>query len=93
MGLFNALKEKAIADRQRIVLPESTEPRTLQAANQVIAEGIADVILIGEPEKILEQAAELNLTHINQATIVNPTTTHSSKNMPSCSTNCASQKA
>ena len=72
MGLFNALKEKAIADRQRIVLPESTEPRTLQAANQVIAEGIADVILIGEPEKILEQAAELNLTHINQATIVNP---------------------
>lgn len=72
MGLFNALKEKAIADRQRIVLPESTEPRTLQAANQVIAEGIADVILIGEPEKILEQATDLNLTHINQAKIVNP---------------------
>ena len=72
MGLFNALKEKAIADKQRIVLPESTEPRTLQAANQVIAEGIADVILIGEPEKILEQATELNLTHINQAKIVNP---------------------
>ncbi len=70
MGLFNALKEKAIACRQRIVLPEGTESRTLQAANQVIAEGIADVILIGKPEDIKTEAAELGLTHIDQAKIV-----------------------
>ena len=44
MGLFNTLKDKAIADRQRIVLPEGTEPRTLQAANQVITDGVADII-------------------------------------------------
>ena len=71
MGLFSKLKEKAIAQKQRIVLPESTEYRTLQAANQVIAEGIADIILIGDPAKIKEQAEELGLTHIHLARIVN----------------------
>ena len=59
MGLFNTLKDKAIANRQRIILPEGTEPRTLQAANQVIADGIADIILIGNPEKIAEAANDL----------------------------------
>ncbi|MDD6346514.1 MAG: phosphate acetyltransferase, partial [Lachnospiraceae bacterium] len=62
----------AIANKQRIVLPESTEPRTLTAADQVIAEGIADVILIGEPKEIMAKANELNLTHIGEARIVNP---------------------
>ena len=72
MGLFNTLKDKAIADRQRIVLPEGTEPRTLQAANQVIADGVADIILIGNPAEIMKEAEDLNLTHIHEATIVDP---------------------
>lgn len=72
MGLFNTLKEKAIANRQHIILPEGTEPRTLQAANQVLADGIADISLIGDPQKIMEKATELNLTHIGDATIINP---------------------
>lgn len=70
MGLFNTLKDKAIADRQRIVLPEGTEPRTLQAANQVIADGVADIILIGNPAEIMKEAEDLNLTHIHEATII-----------------------
>ena len=72
MELFNTLKDKAVACKQRIVLPESTEYRTLQAANQVIAEGIADIILIGEPSDIYAKTEALCLTHINQARIVNP---------------------
>ena len=72
MDLFKNLKATAIANKQRIVLPESTEPRTLTAADQVIAEGIADVILIGEPKEIMAKANELNLTHIGEARIVNP---------------------
>lgn len=72
MGLFNTLKDKAIADRQRIVLPEGTEPRTLQAANQVIADGVADIILIGNPAEIMKEAEDLNLTHIHEATIIDP---------------------
>ena len=58
MDLFKNLKATAIANKQRIVLPESTEPRTLKAADQVIAEGIADVILIGEPDEIMAKAKE-----------------------------------
>lgn len=72
MGLFNTLKDKAIANRQRIVLPEGTEPRTLQAANQVIADGIADIFLIGDPAKIREEANDLGLTHIGEAKIIDP---------------------
>ena len=41
--LFEKLKSNAIAKRQRIVLPESTEPRTLTAAARIIADGIADI--------------------------------------------------
>ena len=51
--LFEKLKSNAIAKRQRIVLPESTEPRTLTAASRVIADGIADVMLIGDKTEIL----------------------------------------
>ncbi len=52
MGLFEKLTAKAKASRQRIVLPEGTEPRTLTAADRIIAEGIADIILIGDPKEI-----------------------------------------
>ena len=72
MDLFKTLKATAIANKQRVVLPESTEPRTLKAADTIIAENIADVILIGEPAEIQAKVAELNLTHIDQARIVNP---------------------
>lgn len=72
MDLFKTLKENAVANKQRIVLPESTEPRTLKAADQVIAEGIADITLIGEPSEIMAKANELNLTHIGEARVVNP---------------------
>ena len=44
IDLFKELKARAKANKQRIVLPESTEIRTLQAANQVLAEEVADVI-------------------------------------------------
>lgn len=70
--LFNSLKLNAIANKQRIILPEGTESRTLVAANQAIAEGIADIILIGDPDKVKEAAAEMNLSHIQHATIINP---------------------
>ena len=73
MGLFEKLTAKAKSSRQRIVLPEGTEPRTLTAAARIIAEGIADVILIGKPEEIMAKANELKLTNIENATLVDPT--------------------
>lgn len=72
MGLFEKLKEKAIALRQRIVLPEGTEPRTLTAADRIIAEGIATVFLLGKPDEILGLADKLSLPNITKATIIDP---------------------
>ncbi len=72
MGLFDALKDKAMLNKQRIVLPEGTEPRTLTAANQLIADGVANIILIGVPDEIYTAAQNMNLSHIKSATIINP---------------------
>ncbi len=72
MGLFDKLTERAKNQRQRIVLPEGTEPRTLTAADRILAERIADIILIGDPRDILAMAKELNLENIKKATIINP---------------------
>jgi phosphate acetyltransferase len=72
MGLFDKLTAKARANRQRIVLPEGTEPRTLLAADRILADGLADIILIGDPAEIKRMAVELSLQNIDKATIVNP---------------------
>ena len=70
--LFEELRAKACSNRQRIVLPESTEPRTMRAADRLIADGIAHVVLIGNRDEILAKAQEMSLTHLAEATIVNP---------------------
>ena len=72
MALIEQLVAKAKANRQRIVLPEGTEERTLKAANRVLEEGVADLILLGDPQQITEQAEQLGLAHIAKATIIDP---------------------
>ncbi|MDE7375378.1 MAG: phosphate acetyltransferase [Muribaculaceae bacterium] len=72
MDLFEKLTKRAKANKQRIVLPEGNEPRTLTAADRIIADDIAHVILIGDAVEIKNMAAELNLANIGKATIVNP---------------------
>ncbi len=58
--------------QKRIVLPESTEERTLKAADIILRDQIAKVILIGPRNKILEHASNHNLQHIAKAQIVDP---------------------
>ena len=72
MSLFEKLTAKAKSNRQRIVLPEGTEPRTLTAASRLLGDDIADIILIGDQTEIKLLATELKLDHIEKATIVNP---------------------
>lgn len=72
MSLFDQLTSRAKANPQRIVLPEGTELRTLTAANRIVGEGLAHVTLIGDTEEIKKIAAELNLSHIAETTIVDP---------------------
>ena len=52
MSLMDRIKAKAKADKKRIVLPEGAEERTVEAAAILLKEGICDVILLGDEEKI-----------------------------------------
>ncbi len=56
LNLINQIVARAKADRQRIVLPEGTEERTLKAANQILTDEVADLILLGKPAEINELA-------------------------------------
>jgi phosphate acetyltransferase len=72
MEFVNKLKAKAKENKKRIVLPEGLEERTLKAADIIIGEGFADIILIGHPGKIGEEAKRLELSNLEGATIVDP---------------------
>ena len=72
MELVEQLITRAKANRQRIVLPEGTEERTLKAANQILTDEVADLILIGNPAEIAEKAMQWGLGNISKATIINP---------------------
>ena len=72
MKLLQEIKERAQSNPQRIVLPEGDEPRTLEAANTVIKDKVAEIILLGNPEKIMALAAEKGFDYIKQATIIDP---------------------
>ncbi|MDE6702377.1 MAG: phosphate acetyltransferase [Muribaculaceae bacterium] len=72
MQLFEKLTKNARQHKQRIVLPEGTEPRTLTAADKILGEDLADIFLIGDPAEIKRMAAELSLPNISKAVIINP---------------------
>lgn len=72
MNIIEGIIARAKATPQRIVLPEGTEERTLQAADRVLAEGIAKIILIGKNEEIMAEAERLGLKNIDKATIIDP---------------------
>ena len=72
MDLLQQIVERAKSNKQRIVLPEATEERTLKAADRVLADDIADIILIGNPDEIKNLAKGWDLHNIDKATIIDP---------------------
>lgn len=72
MELLDRVKLNAKKHNMRIVLPEGYEERNIQAADIAIAEGLAQIILIGDPEEIASHAAKLGLKNLSKAIIVNP---------------------
>lgn len=74
MALIDNIIARAQSNRQRIVLPESLEDRTITAADRAIADGLAEIILIGNREEIMAKAASLGLKNIDKATIIDPAT-------------------
>jgi phosphate acetyltransferase len=72
MDLIQTIINKAKANKQRIVLPEGTEERTLRAANRLIADEVVKVILLGNPSEIYFLSEQYQLRHIEKATIIDP---------------------
>lgn len=72
MELLQEIIERAKANKQRIVLPEGTEERTLIAADRLLADQVATIILIGNPGEIKQLAAQHGLSRIDKATIIDP---------------------
>lgn len=72
MNLLEHIVARAKSNKQRIVLPEATEERTLKAADCVLADDLADLILIGNPDELKTLAAKWDLHNIDKATIVDP---------------------
>ena len=74
MSYIDTIKEKARADRKTIVLPETNDKRTLIAAAHVLQEGIANIIMVGNEEKIMDGAGWLEVD-LNGVTVIDPTKT------------------
>lgn len=72
MDLLDSIKEKARKHNKRIVLPEGYEERTIKAADIAISEGLAQIILLGDPEEMKAHAEKLGLKNISRATMVDP---------------------
>ena len=71
MAFIDILKAKAKANKKTIVLPETEDRRTYEAAAKILAEGIADIVLIGSEEAVKKGSEGLDLTG---AKIVDPAT-------------------
>ncbi len=69
MAIIDEIKAKAKADKKTIVLPESMDKRTFEAAVKITKEGIANVVLIGTPEEIAKNGEGFDLTGV---TVVDP---------------------
>ncbi len=74
MELIEQLIARAKANKQRIVLPEGTEERTLKAANRILTDGVADLIILGNVDEIHSLAKQWGLGNIDKATIIDPAT-------------------
>ena len=72
MDLISEIVARAKANPQRIVLPEGTEERTLTAADRALADGVANLIILGNPAEIKALADKLGLKNIDTATIIDP---------------------
>jgi transcriptional regulator with XRE-family HTH domain len=72
MSLLDSIYARAKANKQRIVLPEGTEERTLKAADAIVEQGLADVILLGNKAEIEKMSAEFGLKNIANANVIDP---------------------
>ena len=73
MSYIDSIKERAKQNIKTICLPETEDRRTILAAAKVLEEGLANVVLVGNPEEISTTAKELGVD-VSAATVVEPKT-------------------
>ena len=56
-AFLDKMKAQAKADLKTIVLPEGEDPRTIEAAKAIVAEGIANIVILGDPAEIEVEGA------------------------------------
>lgn len=72
MGFIDGIKERAKQNMKTIVLPETEDRRVLEAAHTILAEGVANIILVGNKEEIAKGSEGLDLS---KASIIDPNNT------------------
>jgi phosphate acetyltransferase len=73
MHLVDQIKAKAKENRQTVVLPESYDDRMIQAAGQIVAQGLANIVLLGNPAILQAKAEELGCS-LAGVTLLDPKT-------------------
>jgi len=71
VAVLTRIRERAKAARKNICLPETYDDRVIEAAEVLLVEGIADVTLIGNPDKLSEDASRLGVD-LSPATLIDP---------------------
>lgn len=71
MNALSQIKDRARKKKRRVVLPEGTEPRTIQAAKKILSEEIASVTLLGD-EKTIEKLSKEHGLQPGKAEVINP---------------------
>jgi phosphate acetyltransferase len=70
MEITQILAERAKANKRRIVLPEGNDERILRAADEVLDRGIAELVIFGDPDELMERGKQLGLSHLGKAQLV-----------------------
>lgn len=71
MSFIEEMKVKASKNLKTIVLPEATDERVLEAADIILKEEFANIILVGDEKQLLDKANEKGFD-LSKATIINP---------------------
>ncbi|MDH3891008.1 MAG: phosphate acetyltransferase [candidate division Zixibacteria bacterium] len=71
MKALSRIKERARSAKRRVVLPEGTEPRVIQAVKKILSEGVAAVTLLGDQDQIAKLASEHGV-NLSRVEVVNP---------------------
>ncbi len=72
MNLIQTIRERARGSHKCIVLPEGSEERTMRAADIILEEELAEIILLGNVSEMKQNAIHWDLKHIHKATLIDP---------------------